>query len=336
MSIEIVKDILEELYYKLEEKLYYIDRRLASPIFNLIDDWQFERDNTKSRSESELKREILDLLEKGADVNEPELPPSRYYNNGYTPILKATEAGASEVVQALIENGANVNDKLIKDICDPWVPGFYYCPCLNLAVLHDRLEIVKILVKNGANLESTESVSGTSRGNTPLHIACKYNLPEIAKFLIENGAELNSCPTGWGHVQYGFGITPLHITILWSNSLKTVQLLIQHGADLEKQTTGGQTALFIAIFTDQLEMATILIENGANVNFINFNADGQSPLHLAAKKNHPELTKMLIEFGAEVKEMDHQGNNALELSLDHKLLDNFKLIVFDSIFWENE
>ena len=29
-----------------------------------------------------------------------------------------------------------------------------------------------------------------------------------------------------------------------------------------------------------LEKATILIENGANVNFINFNADGQSPLHI--------------------------------------------------------
>ena len=62
--------------------------------------------------------------------------------------------------------------------------------------------------------------------------------------------------------------------------MKIVQLLIQHGADLEKQTTGGQTALLIAIFTDQLEKATILIENGANVNFINFNADGQSPLHI--------------------------------------------------------
>ena len=67
---------------------------------------------------------------------------------------------------------------------------------------------------------------------------------------------------------------------MWTNSIKIVQLLIQHGADLEKQTTGGQTALLIAIFTDQLEKATILIENGANVNFINFNADGQSPLHI--------------------------------------------------------
>ena len=157
----------------------------------------------------------------------------------------------------------------------------------------------------------------------------------MATILIENGAELNSCPTGWGHVQYGFGITPLHITILWTNSIKIVQLLVEHGANLEKQTTGGQTALLIAIFEDQLEMATILIENGANVNFINFNADGQSPLHLAAKKNHPELTKMLIEYGAEVKERNLQGNNALELSMDSKLLENFKLIVFDSIFWEN-
>ena len=330
MSIENFEDILVEM---LEEELYYKDRRSASPIFKLIDDWQFPKDNTaKRKPESELKNEILDLLERGANVNEPELPPSRHYNKGYTPILKASEAGASEVVQALIEKGANVNDKRVWEFIDPfWPPGDYcYDPCLNLAARLNRLEVVKILVKNGANLESTSAAEGTA-----LHIACRNNRSEMAEILVKNGAELNSCPSGMGHVQYGDGITPLHITILWTNSIKIVQLLVEHGANLEKQTTGGQTALLIAIFEDQLEMATILIENGANVNFINFNADGQSPLHLAAKKNHPELTKMLIEYGAEVKERNLQGNNALELSMDSKLLENFKLIVVDSIFWEN-
>ena len=88
--------------------LYYAERKLASPIIHLIHDWQQAKEKGQEKPESELKQEILNLLDNGGDVNEPELPLSDY-NYGYTPILIASEAGAVEVVQALIERGANVD-----------------------------------------------------------------------------------------------------------------------------------------------------------------------------------------------------------------------------------
>ena len=220
----IVNEILEEYLDLFFVELYEAERRKACPIFKLIDDWQSSKWMGHEKPESELKQEILKLLDDGADVHEPEFPLSDC-NEGYTPILKASEAGAVEVVQALIEKGANIEDKLIS--------GYTNATSLSLAVRYNRLELVKILVKNGANLESR-----CTMGDTPLHLACMNNRPEIAEILIKNGAELNSHPLCWGH-----RLSPLHLTIWSSASLEIIKLLIQHGADLEKQSALGETPL---------------------------------------------------------------------------------------------
>ena len=295
--------------------LYYAERKLASPIIHLIHDWQQAKEKGQEKPESELKQEILNLLDNGGDVNEPELPLSDY-NYGYTPILIASEAGAVEVVQALIERGANVDAILTQS---------YNCTSLGLAIIYDILELVKILVKNGATLRFRFSHGN----NSPLHMACRTNRPEIAEFFIRNNAELNSLqPVFYGNVQYGFSLTPLHMIICYNGTLKIVELLAQYGADLEIQSAGGQTALLLALFENQFEMAKVLIENGANVNFINFNADGQNPLHIAATKDYPGSTKMLIDYGADINTRNIQGDNALQVSLHFQKHENFKLIVF--------
>ena len=71
---------------------YYAERKLASPIIHLIHDWHQTKQKGQEKPESELKQDILNLLDKGADVNEPELPHCNK-NHGYTPILMATKAG---------------------------------------------------------------------------------------------------------------------------------------------------------------------------------------------------------------------------------------------------
>ena len=311
--MSIVEEILETfLFILFQDRIYEVERRKSCPIFQAIDDWQLSKNNGQEKPESELIQEILQLLKNGADVHEPEYPPD-LCNVGYTPILKASEAGAFEVVKTLIQKGANVNDKL------SWG---YKCTSLAFAIKYNNLELVKILVKNGANLESRDEGS-----NTPLLRACMTNRLEIVEVLVKNGAELNSHPY-WGSFQYGFELTPLHITILRTDSLKIMKLLIQYGANLDKQSTQGHTALLMALFEGQFEMAKVLIKNGANVNFININSDGQSPLHLAATKNDPSLTKMLIDHGAEINTKSIHGEDALQLSLDFQKHENFKLIMF--------
>ena len=280
---------------------------------HLIHDWQQAKQKGQEIPELELKQEILNLLDNGADVNEPELPRGNVRNYGNTPILMASKAGAVEVVQALIEKGANLEA----------IPHQgYMFTSLGQAIVQNNLELVKLLVKKGANLGSLKPITQI----TALHIACRYDRLEIAEILIKNGADYNE--PAWADDYYGSALTPLQSTIIRAASPKLAKLLIEKGADLEKQSSRGYTALHMAVFRDQFEIAEIIIKNGADVNFINFNADGQNPLHLAATKNHPKVIKMLIEHGAEINTRNIQGYDALQISLHFQKHDNFKSIMF--------
>jgi len=99
---------------------------------------------------------------------------------GYTtkydshPLYELIREGAHvNIVEMFIEQGADVND-----------PPFYP---LHQAVERNSLDIVKILVENGADLEV-----GNHNNYTPLHVAAQAKNIEIVKYLIEKGADLNA------------------------------------------------------------------------------------------------------------------------------------------------
>ena len=113
-----------------------------------------------------------------------------------------------------------------------------------------------------------------------------------------------------------------------------------------KETKNGTTALHW-IKDDNVEIAKLLIENGANVNFsivasrygynVKFNKDGSStrifpestPLHVAFLNNHLKIAKLLIENGADVnaryksgKTLLHEVKNIQSMFLDVAFLNN--------------
>lgn len=57
---------------------------------------------------------------------------------------------------------------------------------LNIAVQYGCFEIAMALIKNGANVNSTNNL-----GNTPLHYAVAYNLTNLTDLLVESGANEN-------------------------------------------------------------------------------------------------------------------------------------------------
>jgi len=70
----------------------------------------------------------------------------------------------------------------------PFTAGAQTGDDLIAAVTYQDLDKVKELVKAGVDVNFREP---SRYGNTPLVMACQYNLVEIAKYLMENGAEIN-------------------------------------------------------------------------------------------------------------------------------------------------
>jgi ankyrin repeat protein len=73
------------------------------------------------------------------------------------------------------------------------------------------------------------------------------------------------------------------------------------------------TALTYAARDGFIEIARLLIDHGADVNWID--GEGVTPLILAAFKDHPDLSQLLLDHGADPSVIDQWNRTALDYAL---------------------
>jgi ankyrin repeat protein len=114
-----------------------------------------------------------------------------------------------------------------------------------------------------------------------------------------------------------------------SGSLKKVKFLVENGADVNKRRPiNGLSALFEAGFSAYLDIATYLIDNGANVNIENF--DGESVLYrsIGSEKGSLKMVQLLIDNGANVNHIDKSDKStALMKAAEYNLSDIVALLI---------
>nr|BAE01031.1 unnamed protein product [Macaca fascicularis] len=140
------------------------------------------------------------LLEAGADPNATTLEET-------TPLFLAVENGQIDVLKLLLQHGANVNGS--HSMCG-W-------NSLHQASFQENAEIIKLLLKKGANKECQDDF-----GITPLFVAAQYGKLESLSILISSGANVNC--------QALDKATPLFIAAQEGHT-KCVELLLSSGAD---------------------------------------------------------------------------------------------------------
>jgi len=135
-------------------------------------------------------------------------------------------------------------------------PGDYFKTTpLICAIEQKKIEIVKILLDRGADLEQREEF-----GSTPLMAASSRSI-EIVKMLLDRGADVNGRGTGFRK-----GWTSLMEAAAVGN-VDTMKLLLERGADMEARTAEGSTALSIAAYNGKQAAATWLVGQGANLDY---------------------------------------------------------------------
>lgn len=105
---------------------------------------------------------------------------------------------------------------------------------LQWAASSGHLEIVKFLVQNGAEKNTTH----TSDKGTPLSYALQNKHSEVAQFLISSGTDVNR--------KYADGATALMYAVL-ANDFESCVLLWKHKANLNEKADNGVTAAELAI-----------------------------------------------------------------------------------------
>jgi len=129
---------------------------------------------------------------------------------------------------------------------------------LHTAVLTENLEVIRLHIKAGSDLNVVER----TRASTPLITAAALGRLEAAEILIDGGADLN--------YQNADGSTALHTAIAFGRT-DIAKILIDAGTDLNIKNNDGSTPLHTAAFFCNVEIVETLLENGADKSLRNKN-----------------------------------------------------------------
>ena len=99
--------------------------------------------------------------------------------------------------------------------------------------------------------------------------------------------------------------TPL-INAALGNELEIAEVLLSQGADVMARNSGGFTPLHAAAFSGSLPIAKLLLEKGAVLEDA-ANKSGVTPLIVAGEENRVELAEFLISQGADVNRAEGHG-----------------------------
>ena len=103
---------------------------------------------------------------------------------------------------------------------------------------------------------------------------------------------------------------PALIAAIRKPSPKVAEVLIRWPkTKLNVQNSHDETPLMMAAFDNQLALAKLLIEKGADVN-----KPGWTPLHYAATKGHVEMMKLLLEMHAYIDAESPNGTTPLMMA----------------------
>jgi len=115
-------------------------------------------------------------------------------------------------------------------------------------------------------------------------------------------------------------MVPLHIAVV-TDDIEFAQLLISKGADVNAKIDNGFTPLNFATcfsnYSSSTKMVELLLKHGADPNS---NSKLQSPLMGACQNGYYEIVKLLVENGADINFADESKATALMYANDAKTI----------------
>ncbi|XP_044743261.1 ankyrin repeat and KH domain-containing protein 1 isoform X4 [Chrysoperla carnea] len=142
---------------------------------------------------------------------------------------------------------------------------------------------VRKLLTEGRSVHET-----TEEGESLLSLACSAGYFELAQVLLAMHANVEDRGIKGDCTPLMEAASAGHVDI--------VRLLIAHGADVNAQSSSGNTPLMYGCAGGHEEVVRVLLEAGSNVE--DHNENGHTPLMEAASAGHVGVSKILLEFGA--------------------------------------
>lgn len=214
------------------------------------------------------------MLAKKVDVNAPAADTS-------TPLDWAVQANSLDIVNLLIDAGANVNAETR-----------YKITPLSLACSNGNTAIIERLLQAGVDSNST-----SEEGETALMTAALNGKVDAIKMLLSHGAKVNAAEPYKGQT-----------ALMWAageGNVDAAAVLIEFGADVKAKSKAGFTPLLFAVMNNQIGAVRVLLDHGANVE--DKALDGSTTLNMAVINAYYDLASVLLDYGANPNVQDPNG-----------------------------
>ncbi len=247
---------------------------------------------------------VKELLNAGADVNQT-LP------NGETPLMMAARTGRLAVMELLLAKGAKVDER----------EKLRGTTALMWAAANSNADAVRLLLAKGADVNARsgtiapgrrpyladsgrariqEFIEGRGQGGTVVEVdapdANVSNDPNARAAADKRLAEerevakrtISAFPTpqaGDRSTKQWGGLTPLQFAVR-EGSMQTVKTLVEAGADVNRRSEFGWSALLVATHNRYYKIGVYLLDHGADPNIPN--EGGWTPLYIATDNRNIE------------------------------------------------
>ena len=250
------------------------------------------------------------LIKEGVDVN--------YDGYNRSPLGNAARNGNENIVNLLLQNGANINFESERDN-NP----------LQNAVKYDKAATARILLQHGAEPNCVSDFEMMM----PLHRAIANNRPSMVELLLNFGADMHAKPEKRRMSAFTYAVS--------HGCMDCVKAFLAHGVDYSRE--GGKYGDFLieamsrkkermvdllldgesrkrpllnvfgsvlhgAIRVGDEELVKSCLDNGDDVNSV---VESRSALQVAVQFNQRPIAKLLLDMGADINFTSDCRDNVL-------------------------
>ncbi|KAH0955502.1 hypothetical protein HN011_010412 [Eciton burchellii] len=267
------------------------------------------------------------LIRSGCDLNAPRRPGpdgagGDEARDECTPLHLCCQWGLEQVVQTLIEHGADVNARDTEGKTPVHVAiQNQHSQIISLLLCHPNIDLSKrdkkgltpfataLTVRNNKAAQAilerlpTAAEQYDNKGRNFLHIAIQKGDMESILFLLSIHVNVNS------RIRDVTQTPALHLAAVSGNEM-LVRMLLLAGALIDDTDANRNTALHIAAKAGHAAIISALLQNGIYFNAVN--ADGDNALHVAVRESHVSVVRTLLtECTLDAEAVNLKGRNPL-------------------------